>query len=178
MDSSTYEDHIMSLSVADIRAIAFIRHYDDDEVDLSEEAMPAEIIKLCINTLNSDHITPEEQSLGFYTRKKLKRLTNWNEWKAGETKQIKQFNEQGMFGDPIDPSVLPLPDGAVTLRPHWQYSVKRSGVRRSRMCANGSKQAAPTLHAVASTWSFLCGTSYTTFIPRYICCFELDYLWG
>ena len=58
-----------------------------------------------------------------------------------------------MFGDPIDPSVIPLPDGAVILRPHWQYSVKRSGVRRSRMCANGSKKAAPTLHAVASTWS-------------------------
>ena len=118
MDSNSFEDHVMSLSIADIRAIASIRHYDDDDVDLTEEEMPAEVIKLCINTLNSDHITPEEQSLGFYTRKKLKRLTNWNDWKAGETKQIKQFMDQGMFGDPIDPSVLPLPDGAVILCPH------------------------------------------------------------
>ena len=115
MDSNDFEDHVMSLSIADIRAIASIRHYDDEDVDLSEEAIPAEMIKLCINTLNSDHITPEEQSLGFYTRKKLKRLTNWNDWKAGETKQIKQFMDQGMFGNPIDPSVLPLPDGAVVL---------------------------------------------------------------
>ena len=76
MDSNKFEDHVMSLSIADIRAIASKQHYDDEDVDLSEEEMPAEMIELCINTLNSDHITPEEQSLGFYTRKKLKRLTN------------------------------------------------------------------------------------------------------
>ena len=33
-----------------------------------------------------------------------------------------------MFGDPIDPFVIPLPDGAVILRPHWQYLVECSGV--------------------------------------------------
>ena len=126
--SNKFEDHVMSLSIAGIRAIASIQHYDDKDVDLSEEAMPAEMIKLCINTLNSDHITPKEQSLGFYTRKKLKRLTNWNGWKAGETKQITQFMDQGMFGDPIDPSVIPLPDGAVIFCLHWQYLVKYSGV--------------------------------------------------
>ena len=57
--------------------------------------------------------------MGFRTtthdRKKLKRLSNWNEWKAGETKQIEQFQNQQMFGDPIDPSVIPLPDSAVIL---------------------------------------------------------------
>ena len=87
-------DHVLSLSVADIRAIASIRHYDDIDVDLSEESISSEMIKLCINTLNSDHITPEEQALGYYTRKKLKRLSNWNEWKAGEIKQIEQFQNQ------------------------------------------------------------------------------------
>ena len=56
-----------------------------------------------------------------------------------------------MFEDPIDP--IGLPESAVILRPHWQYSVKQSGVRRSRICFNGSKNAAPQLHAVASTWS-------------------------
>ena len=72
-------DHILSLSVANIRAIASIRHYDDIDVDLSEEFISSEMIKLCINTLRSNHITPEEQALGFYTRKKLKCLSNWNE---------------------------------------------------------------------------------------------------
>ena len=125
------QDQVLSFSVADFRAITSIIHYDDDNCDLSEEDISSEMIKLCINTLRSDHITPEEQALGFYTRKKLKRLSNWNEWKAGETKQIEQFQNQRMFGDPIDPSVIPLPDSSVILRPHWQYSVKRSVVRRS-----------------------------------------------
>ena len=69
-------DHVLSLSVANIRAIASIRHYDENDVDLSEEFISSEMIKLCINTLRSDHIMPEEQALGYYTRKKLKRLSN------------------------------------------------------------------------------------------------------
>ena len=56
-----------------------------------------------------------------------------------------------MFGDPINP--VGLPKNAIILRPHWQYLVKCSCVRQSQMCCNGSKQAAPQLHAVASTWS-------------------------
>ena len=56
-----------------------------------------------------------------------------------------------MFEDPIDPVLLPK--DAVILRAHWQYAVKRSGVRRLRLCCNGSKYAAPQLHAMANTWS-------------------------
>ena len=59
-----------------------------------------------------------------------------------------------MFGNAIDPCMLP--QDAVILQPHWQYTVKRSGTRRSRLCCNGSKNAAPELHAVASTWSLCC----------------------
>ena len=72
-------------------------------------------------------MTPEEQSLGYFTRKKLKRLSTWDQWLAGEDKQITQFQTQGMFGDPVDRATLP--DSAIILRPHWQYLVKRSGVR-------------------------------------------------
>ena len=118
---------------------------------MSEKAITMEMIQLCINTLGSDAITPEEQALGYYTRKKLKKLSTWNEWLAGEAKQIDQFHFQGMFGDPVERANLPKE--AIILRPHWQYVVKRNGVRRSRMCCNGSKRAAPQLHAVASTWS-------------------------
>ena len=56
-----------------------------------------------------------------------------------------------MFGDAIDP--LTLPKDAVILQPHWNCVVKRSGVRRSRQCCNGSKFTAPLLHAMVSTWS-------------------------
>ena len=56
-----------------------------------------------------------------------------------------------MFGNAIDPIILHK--NAIILQPHLNYVVKRSGVRRSRQCCNGSKFAAPLLHAIVSTWS-------------------------
>ena len=56
-----------------------------------------------------------------------------------------------MFGNPIDS--IGLLDSAVTLQPHWKYSVKIKGAHCSHMFCNSSKNAAPQLHAVASTWS-------------------------
>ena len=64
------------MSTADVRAIAKLRHED---ADVSGEAIPTEMIQTCINTLNSDHMTEEEAALGYFTRKKLKTLTTWNE---------------------------------------------------------------------------------------------------
>ena len=110
-----YEEHVLSLSTADVRAIAKLRHED---ADVSGEAIPTEMIQTCINTLNSDHMTKEEAALGYFTSKKFKTLTTWNEWKAGETKQIEQVQNQRMFGDPIDP--ITLPKSAIIMRPHWQ----------------------------------------------------------
>ena len=68
---------------------------------MSEEGISTEMLKLCINTLNTDAMTPEEEALGYFTRTKLKNLSTWKEWKAGEKKQIDQFMMQGMFGNPI-----------------------------------------------------------------------------
>ena len=51
-------------------------------------------------------MTKEEQALGYFTRKKLKRLATWQEWKDGETKQLNQFYNQKMFGDAIDAITL------------------------------------------------------------------------
>ena len=67
------EEHVMSLSIEAKRAIASVRH----GIDMSESAISSEMIQLCINTLNSDHMTKEEQALGYFSRKKLKRLTTW-----------------------------------------------------------------------------------------------------
>ena len=112
------------------------------------------MIQLCMNTLSSDAVTPEEEALGYFTWKKLQRLLTWDEWKAGETKQIDQFHFQGMFGKPKYPNgPNGIPKGSIILRPHWQYEAKQSGVRRSQMCCNGSKKTVPQLHVVASTWS-------------------------
>ena len=66
------EEHVMSLSIEDIQAISSLRNED---VDMSEEAISSEMIKVCINTLNSEHMTKEEQTLGYFTRNRLKRLS-------------------------------------------------------------------------------------------------------
>jgi ATP/maltotriose-dependent transcriptional regulator MalT len=55
---SDYTEHVMYLTIESIRAIASIRHAN---VDMSEEAIPNELIKIAINTLNSDSITSEER---------------------------------------------------------------------------------------------------------------------
>lgn len=49
------------------------------------------MINICISILNSDHMTPKEQALDYFTKNKLKTLSTWQEWKDGEAKQIDQF---------------------------------------------------------------------------------------
>ena len=48
-------------------------------------------------------MTPEEESLGFFTCLKLQKLNTWEEWEKGEHKQLNQFYLQHMFGEPVDP---------------------------------------------------------------------------
>ena len=101
-----HDEHTPPLSVEDIQAIASIC-YDDDNIDMSEDAIPSELIKICINILNSDPMTSEKQSLQYFTWKKLKRLLTWQEWKDGESKQLEQLYVQKMLGDQIDADTLP-----------------------------------------------------------------------
>ena len=137
----------MTLTVENICSIASLRY----NVDISTEDVSIEMIQIATNTLQFDSITPEEAAIGHFTRRKLKKLSKWNEWKKDEHKQLEQFHDQKMFGSAIDP--VTLPKDAIILRPHWNYVVKKSGVRRSRQCCNGSKFATPLLHAMVSTWS-------------------------
>lgn len=141
------DEHTISFNAASLRAIA--------SINCGEESAPEKVsdeeIRLSIQTLGSSHITPEEEALGYFTRKKLQRLPNWKDWEKGEFKQLNQFHQQGMFGDPIN--AHSIDPNAVILRAHWQHNVKQDGTRRSRLCCNGSKKAAPKLHAMAQTWS-------------------------
>ena len=107
--------NIPSISIADLRDIASIRH---PHLNFSEESIPTEVVELAINAIWSDATTPEELSLGCFTRFKLKRLSTWDKWQAGEHKQLDQFDRQGLYGSPVS-----KPPGAIVLRPHWQYSI-------------------------------------------------------
>ena len=72
----------MILTVETIRSIASLSF----NVDISTEDVPIEMIQIAINTLQSDSITPEEATIGHFTRRKSKKLSTWNEWKKGEHK--------------------------------------------------------------------------------------------
>ena len=81
--------NIPTISKADLRDIASIRYPD---LDFSEESIPTEVVQLAINAICSNATTPEELSLGHFTRFKLKRLSTWDQWQAGKHKQLDQFD--------------------------------------------------------------------------------------
>jgi len=105
-------------------------------------------MEMVIQAIQSQAITPVEQAIGRFTRPKLRSLSTWEQWRAGEHKQLDHFHDLKMYGEPVR-----KPPDAIVLRPHWQCSIKRDGTRRSRICCDGSPQSAPLLHGIASTYS-------------------------
>jgi len=138
-------DHQHQLSLADIRCISAVRY---PHLDFSESSLSTEEIEMVVQAIQSQAITPAEQSIGRFTRRKLRSLSTWEQWRAGEHKQLDHFHDLKMYGEPVRKT-----PGAIVLRPHWQYSIKRDGTRRSRNCCDGSPQSAPVLHGIASTYS-------------------------
>ena len=136
---------VNQLSLDDIRSISTIRFPD---VDFYDPDVSTEEIALHLNAIASHAVTPDELALGRFTRRRLKRLDTWPEWRDGERKQLDHFHNLGMYGRP-----QPRPPGAIVLRPHWMYKVKLDGTRRSRNCCDGSPRSAPVLHGIASTYS-------------------------
>jgi hypothetical protein len=136
---------VHTLTIADIRSISSVRFHDDD---FSSPSVPISALGIALRAIRSQATTAAEQSLGHFTRRKLKQLDTWPLWHAGELKQLDQFHSLGMFGTPV-----PRPRGAIVLRSHWQYHIKRDGTRRARNCCDGSPRAAPTLHRLVQTYS-------------------------
>jgi hypothetical protein len=151
------EEHVPALTIADVRAIASLRHppnefkFEDDSEGMdifSPEELPISQVSCVINAIRSSATTSDEQAIGRFTRRKLKKLSTWPEWETGERKQLDQFHALQMYGAPVR-----RPPDAIVLRQHWQYQIKRDGTRRARNCCDGSIRAAPVLHKVAQTYS-------------------------
>ena len=70
-----YEDHMKTLYLNTVRAVSTLT----TGMDCAEEMVPNKMIRMAINTISSDHMTPEEEALGFFTRKRLKKLSTWEE---------------------------------------------------------------------------------------------------
>ena len=67
------------------------------------------------------------------TRRILMQRDDWNEWRRSEEKQLEQYKQQGMFGDPE-----PRPNKANILSLLWTYLVKADGTKKARCCCNGN----------------------------------------
>jgi hypothetical protein len=83
-----------------------------------------------------------------FTRRRLQSLPNWSDWSPAFDAQLDAHHKQGTFGIPCR-----TPVGATVLRPHWANIIKADGTRKCRLCADGSKRAAPALHQFAETYA-------------------------
>ena len=75
------------LDITTIRAIAVLR----SDFDFSEDTITTDLIQTAINYITLQAITPGEQALGKFTRRKLKNMDTRDDWVAGEQKQLNQF---------------------------------------------------------------------------------------
>jgi GAG-pre-integrase domain len=104
----------LHLSVDQLRTINEILSRDPDQSSspASERPFPDGCPALIVRSLNTTtHGTKEEQSIGSFTRRKLRRLPNWTVWQGAEFKQLDSMAKQEMYGEPC----LPPPD-AIILR--------------------------------------------------------------
>ncbi|KAI2506527.1 hypothetical protein MHU86_7937 [Fragilaria crotonensis] len=121
---------------------------NDTVLDNDDDNFDDDHAQLLLRSLNTTtHGTPEEQGLGSFTRRKLRRLPNWKEWQDAEFKQLDLMAKQEMYGAPV-----PAPRDAIVLRQHWNYIIKGDGSRKARNCCDGSPRAAPQLK-LANTYS-------------------------
>ena len=132
---SVIQNHLLSIADDVVK-------YDHDANITSDFLMKA---------LQSELIAPEEQALTSFTCRKLNTLSTWDGpsgWLTAEKKQLDQFHNIEMFGPPVDP-----PKHATVLRPQWNSRIKSNGTCRSRLCADGSKRAAPHLYCGTNTFA-------------------------
>ena len=99
------------LDIATICTIAALR----SGLDFSEDSITTDVIQIVINLITSQAITCAEQDLGKFAHWKLKNIDTWDEWVAGERKQLNQFYDLQMFGKSI---LRPTKDNAVILQSH------------------------------------------------------------
>ncbi|KAI2512029.1 hypothetical protein MHU86_2317 [Fragilaria crotonensis] len=137
-------DQPIHLSVEQLRTVSAIRssspqpNLPDGGIACNEDStIDDDHVQLLLRSLNTTtHGTPEEQSLGSFTRRKLRRLPNWKEWQDAEFKQLDSMAKQEMYGAPV-----PAPRDAIVLRQHWNYAIKGDGSRKARNCCDGSPRS-------------------------------------
>ena len=82
-----------------------------------------------------------------HTRRILKQLPDWEDWKQSEFKQLDQYHDQDTFGEPE-----PRPKGANLLSLLWCYLVKDDGRKKARCVCNRNKNRQGTV-TLAETYA-------------------------
>jgi hypothetical protein len=84
-------------------------------------------------------ITPNESTSksSQFTRRRLQKGPDWEEWKRSEFKQLDAMHEDGMFAKPILRKDAPI--DAKILYQVWSYVVKHDGRKKSRNTCDGRK---------------------------------------
>ena len=65
-------------------------------------------------------------------QRKLKQRLDWIDWQHSKYKQLDQYHDQKMFGEPCK-----LPTGTNVLDLLWMYLVKTDGTKKARCVCNG-----------------------------------------
>jgi len=141
-------DHQHQLLLADVHSISAICY---PHLDFSESSISTKEMEMVTQAIQSQAITPAEQAVGRFTRRKLRSLSTWEQWCAGKHKQLDHFHDLKMHGEPVK-----RPPGANVLRPHWQHSIKHNGTCHSQNCCDGSPRSVPLLQRHCFNMFFLC----------------------
>ena len=71
------------------------------------------------------------------TRGKLRKQPDWDEWQSSEFLQLNQYDEQGMFGQPV-----PIAEGMACFHSVWTYAIKALDSRKkARWTCDGSPRS-------------------------------------
>lgn len=106
-----------------------------------------------INRLQVQDMTDEERALPKFTRRRLKRLSNWDIWDAAFDKQLDSHFKSGAINHPVPRPISTKLNPSHILRIQWANIVKDNGDRKARACIDGSKRSAPTLRELAQTYA-------------------------
>ena len=158
--TSALEDFERELENVDVRSIeslsASCEGQGDDphlfaQLEALLDANADEGLLIC--RVQVDEMTDEERELTNFSRGRLKRLANWDDWDAAFDKQLDAHHESGVFGEPILRSSIPEDLRRNILRIQWSNIVKVGGKRKARACLDGSKRAAPWLRKGVQTYA-------------------------
>jgi len=86
-----------------------------------------------LNNENYGEATQNEVIPNKLTRKWLMQQLDWNDWQKSEWKQLDQYDQQNMLGQPE-----PRPSKANILTLLWAYLIKTNGIKKARCCCKGN----------------------------------------